>query len=73
MMQWWTLPVSVPLDDLGESPFPKNEILLDSGISEEFEMVLISEVAPLQDSFGVVRFLQHFPTPQSYPEQYGVS
>ena len=61
------------IDDLDEISTPKNLIALDPGITEDFEMNLISEVAILRDRFEVFQFLQHFPSPQCYSGQYSVS
>ena len=50
------------------------DIALDSGISEDFESTLISEVAILRDKFEVLQFLEHFPaTPQACSAQYKVN
>lgn len=63
----------ISIDDPDEVYIPKNQIALDPGVTEDFEMTLISEVAILRDKFEVVQFLQHFPSPQCYSGQYSVS
>lgn len=51
----------------------KNEIVLDCGMMEDFEMSVIAEVAILREKLEVVQFLHHFPCPQPTSGQYIVS
>lgn len=52
----------------------KNEVSMDSGVTEEFELTLISEILTLRDMFEVYSFFQHIPCPQiSQSTQYKVS
>ncbi len=38
---------------------------MDSGVTEDFELFLISEILSIRDKFELLRYFQHLPSPQS--------
>ena len=48
----------------------KTEVALDSGVTEDIEMSVVSEVSILREEFEAVGSFRHLPTPQPNPGPY---
>ena len=48
------------------------EIAMDTGMTEDFELRLISEILNIRDKFESIPHFQHLPFPQNYPFQCNV-